>query len=40
VTVHPTNQNPVVTIENRDINVPFEGTAIVTLPSLNATAFE
>lgn len=40
VTVHPTNQNPVVTIENRDINVPFEGTAIVTPPSLNATAFE
>jgi hypothetical protein len=40
VTVHPTNQNPVVTIENRDMNVPFEGTAIVTPPSLNATAFE
>jgi hypothetical protein len=39
VTVHPTNQNPVVLIENRDIDVPFEGTAIVTPPSLNATAF-
>src|SRR5262245_41494079 len=35
VTVHPTNQNPQVQIENRDINVPFEGTAIVTPPSLN-----
>lgn len=38
--VHPTNQNPVVTIENRDMNVPFEGTAIVTPPLLNATGFE
>jgi hypothetical protein len=40
VTVHPTNQNTIVTIENRDMKVPFEGTAIVTPPSLNATAFE
>jgi hypothetical protein len=40
VTVHPTNQNPLVQIENRDISVPFEGTAIVTPPSLNSTSFE
>jgi hypothetical protein len=40
VTVDPTNQDPVVLIENRDINVPFEGTAIVTPPSLNATSFD
>jgi hypothetical protein len=40
VAVLPTNQNLVVTIENRNINIPFEGTAIVTPPSLNATAFE
>lgn len=40
VTVHPTNQNPLVQIENRDINVPFEGTAIVTPPSLNSTSFD
>ena len=40
VTVHPTNQNPIVQIENRDINVPFEGTAIVTPPSLNSTSFD
>lgn len=40
VTVHPTNQNPVVQIENRDINVPFEETAIVTPPSLNASSFD
>ena len=40
VTVHPTNQNPVVQIENRDINVPFQGNAIVTPPSLNATSFD
>jgi hypothetical protein len=40
VTVHPTNQNLVVQIENRDINVPFEGTAIVTAPSLNSTSFD
>ena len=25
VTGHPTNQNPLVQIENRDVNVPFEG---------------
>ena len=40
VTVHPTNQNPVVLIENRDLSVPFKGTAIVTPPSLNATSFD
>lgn len=40
VAVLPTKQNLVVTIENRNINVFFEGTAIVTPPSLNATAFE
>jgi hypothetical protein len=40
VTVHPTNQNPLVQIENRDINDPFEGTAIVTPPSLNSTSFD
>jgi hypothetical protein len=39
VTVHPTSQNPVVRIENRDVNLPFEGTAIVTPPSLNASSF-
>lgn len=40
VTVHPTNQNPVVLIENRDLSVPFKGTAIVTPPSLNSTSFD
>ncbi len=40
VTVHPTNPNPVVQIENRNISVPFEGTAIVTVPSLNSTSFD
>jgi hypothetical protein len=40
VTVHPTNPNPVVQIENRNISVPFEGTAIVTAPSLNSTSFD
>lgn len=40
VTVHPTNLNPIVQIENRDINVPFEGTAIVTPPSLNSSSFD
>jgi hypothetical protein len=40
VTVHPTNLNPIAQIENRNVNVPFEGTAIVTPPSLNSTSFD
>ena len=40
VTVHPTNLNPIVQIENRNINIPFKGTAIVTPPSLNSTSFD
>jgi hypothetical protein len=40
IAVHQTNPNPVVMIENRDVGVPFEGTAIVTPPSLNDSSFE
>jgi hypothetical protein len=40
VTIHPTDQDPLVQIENRDMTVPFKGTAIVTPPSLNSTSFE
>jgi Prealbumin-like fold domain len=40
VAVHQTDPNPVVTIENRNLDVPFEGTAIVTPPSLNDSSFK
>jgi hypothetical protein len=35
ITVHKTNPNPIVTIENRQLNLPFTGSAIVTAPYLN-----
>jgi hypothetical protein len=35
VTLHKTNPNPVVTIENRQLNLPFTGFAKVTAPYLN-----
>jgi hypothetical protein len=40
VIVHPTNLNPIVQIENGNVNVPFEGTAIVNPPSQNSTSFD
>jgi hypothetical protein len=40
VAVHQTDPNPVVTIENRKLDVLFEGTAIVTPPSLNDSSFK
>ena len=35
ITLHETNPNPIVTIENRQLNLPFTGSAIVTAPYLN-----
>jgi hypothetical protein len=35
ITVHKTNPHPIVTIENRPLNVPFTGSATVTAPYLN-----
>jgi hypothetical protein len=35
ITVHKTNPDPIVTIENRPLNVPFTGSATVTAPYLN-----
>ena len=35
ITVHNTNPNPVVIIENRQLNIPFNGAATVTAPFLN-----
>lgn len=35
ITVHKTDPNPLVTIENRQLNLPFEGPATVTAPFLN-----
>jgi hypothetical protein len=35
ITLHNTDPNPIVTIENRQLNLPFTGTAIVTAPYLN-----
>jgi hypothetical protein len=35
ITVHNTDPNPIVTIENRQLNLPFTGSAIITAPYLN-----
>jgi hypothetical protein len=35
ITVHKTNPDPIVTIENRPLNLPFTGSATVTAPYLN-----
>jgi hypothetical protein len=35
ITVHKTNPDPIVTIENRQLNLPFTGSAMVTAPYLN-----
>jgi hypothetical protein len=35
ITVHKTNPNPAVVIENRQLNLPFIGVATVTAPFLN-----
>jgi hypothetical protein len=38
ITVHQTNPHPIVTIENRDLHIPFVGPAEVTAPYLNDTS--
>jgi hypothetical protein len=38
ITVHQTNPHPIVTIENRDLRIPFAGPAKVTAPYLNDTS--
>ena len=35
ITLHETNPNPIVTIEDRQLNLPFTGSAVVTAPYLN-----
>jgi hypothetical protein len=39
ITVHKTNPDPIVTIENRQLNIPFTGSATVTAPYLNDSSF-
>jgi hypothetical protein len=39
ITVHKTNPDPIVTIENRQLNIPFRGSANVTAPYLNDSSF-
>ena len=39
ITVHRTNPHPVVTIENRQLDLPFKGIAVVTAPFLNDSSF-
>lgn len=35
ITLHNTNPNPIVKVENRQLNSPFTGSAVVTAPYLN-----
>jgi hypothetical protein len=39
ITVHNTNPDPIVTIENRQLDLPFTGSATVTSPYLNDSSF-